>query len=247
MVTVISPDKKEKLLPIIKSNLGKISQREIARRLSLGKTTVNSWAKELGFKHKKHTVDENFFDTFTEESTYLLGYIYADGNISWNTKKVYQALTITTAAKDKDHLENIRKIINSTKPLLYSEGTNSYRLIANSKNLCLKLMNFGVKPNKSLTLEFPEFLPNKQFRHFLRGIIDGDGTIYYCNRKKSPYFVIKICSGSEKFLRSLVQKIEEITTIKGNTRFDKSNTFVVEYSCSRGKDLSSKKIFKLQK
>lgn len=33
---------------------GKLSQRKIARRLDIGKTTINNWAAELGFNHKRH-------------------------------------------------------------------------------------------------------------------------------------------------------------------------------------------------
>ncbi len=112
---------------------GKISQREIARRLKIGKTTVNKWAKSLGFSFKKHTADEGYFRSTSPEMFYVLGYISADGNVSWNRDKKYNALTITAAEKDVDHLEKIRKLLKSTKPLLYSGSTKSYRLIVDCK------------------------------------------------------------------------------------------------------------------
>ena len=148
MGKIISSTQKENILHFIRSNFGKISQREIARKLNIGKTTVNRWLEELGLKFKKHTVNEHFFDELNENSAYLLGYIYADGNIAWNPEKGYQALTITAAAKDKDHLERIRGLLSSTKPLLFSQKTNSYRLVANNKNLCKRLMMLGVFPRK---------------------------------------------------------------------------------------------------
>ena len=189
MGKIISKNKKREYLSFIKSNFNKISQREMARRLDIGKTTVNTWAKEIGLIFKKHTVNDKFFDEFNEKSSYILGFIFADGNIAWNPEKGYYSLTITASEKDKVHLEKIRNLLESTKPLLYSPKTRSYRLIANNKKLCRKLMRLGVIPRKSLTLKFPD-IPNEHFRHFLRGIIDGDGSIGYQNRKISPYFYV---------------------------------------------------------
>ncbi|MBT4804571.1 hypothetical protein HON71_00180 [Candidatus Woesearchaeota archaeon] len=238
MGKIISNNKKRNLLPFIKDNLGNLSQREIAKKLNIGKTTINRWAEELGFKHKKHTVNDKFFDTLTEESVYLLGYIYADGNISWNPKKGYQTLTITASAKDKDHLERMRKVLSSTKPLLFSQKTNSYRLIANNKNLSKRLMMLGVFPKKSLIVQFPDFLPDKYLKHFIRGIIDGDGNVRYVERKKSPYFEITIASGSEDFCKSFVKATHNFTKIPCNIRKLKGNTFILQYSCTRGEKLA---------
>ena len=238
MAKIIHQNKKKELLPFIKSNVGILSQREIARRLGIGKTTINRWAKEIGFKHKKHIVNENFFDSWSENSAYVLGYIYADGNIAWNPKKRYQALTITSAAKDKNHLENVRQLLNSTKPLLYSAKTNSYRLIANSKLLCLKLMKLGVQPRKTLTIKFPKFVPNEYLSHFIRGIIDGDGHIRYVNREKSPYFEISISSGSLEFCNGLIESIRNAVGISASARKVGANTLVIQYSCSRGEKLA---------
>jgi hypothetical protein len=241
MGKIIEPDRKRELLPYIRNNLGKISQREIGKQLGIGKTSINRWSAELGFKHKKNTVNEEFFDEFNEYSSYLLGFIYADGNIAWNPKKGYQTLTITAAAKDKDHLERMRRLLSSSKPLLYSKKTNSYRLIANSKKLALKLMSLGVIPRKSLTVKFPDFIPDDQMIHFLRGVIDGDGCVRFQHRKRSPYFEISISSGSEKFINGLVQAVEFTSGIKVNILKRKNgNLYTIRYTCSKGKDLAKK-------
>lgn len=228
----ISSEKKEKILPYIRLNFGKISEREMARRLNIGKTTVNSWKKEIGLITQKNTVDESFFKSWSDEMVYILGFIYADGNINWNIEKSYRALTITAAAKDKKHLENIRHRMKSTKPLLYSSKTNSYRLIVNNKAICQDLMEIGLTPRKLLTVKFPE-IPSKHLKDFIRGVIDGDGNIRYVNRKKSPYFEITISSGSEEFLSSLAEKVKTIG-IEAKVRKHSGNTFILQYSCKRG-------------
>jgi len=235
----ISKNKKRKYLSFIQSNFSVISQRKMAKILDIGRTTVNRWSSELGLKFKKHTVNEKFFDKLNENSVYLLGYIYADGNICWNPKKGYQALTITAAAKDKEHLKNMRTLMSSTKPLLYSSKTNSYRLIVNNKKICQRLMQLGVTPRKSLTVKFPNNIPSNLINHFIRGIIDGDGNVRYVNRKRSPYFEITIASGSQKFCQGLVNSINQNFGIKTNIRKAKENTFILQYSCSKGEKLAN--------
>jgi hypothetical protein len=239
MGAIILPETKEQYLELIEPRLGKISQRQIARELKIGKTTVNKWAKEeLNFIQKKHTVNENFFDILDEESSYLLGLIYADGNIAWNTKKGYYCLTITASAKDVQHLERLRKILSSTKPLLYSSKTNSYRLIVNNKKLCKKLMKLGVIPKKSLIVRFPKNIPKQQLKHFIRGVIDGDGNVRFVERKRSPYFEITISSGSKRFCDGLVRAIKTIAEVNTKIRKAGKNTYILQYSCSRGEKLA---------
>ena len=237
MANKISITQKQAYLPYIRNNFSRLSQREIARKLQIGKTTVNRWAEEMGLKFKKHTVNEEFFNKLNENSSYFLGFIYADGNIAWNTKKGYYTITITASERDVHHLEKLRALISSTKPLLYSPKTKSCRLIINSKKLCKKLMQYGLTPSKSLTLRSPD-IPSDQFRHFLRGIIDGDGNVRYVNRKKSPYFEITIASGSKNFCEDLIKTIKQNICINANTRRVGKNTYVIQYSCSRGERLA---------
>ncbi len=237
MKNIISQSKKENYLSFIKSNFNNLSQREIARRLNLGKTTINRWAGEVGLRFKRHTVNEDFFNEFNEQSSYILGLISSDGNISWNTKEGYYTITITASEKDKEHLENIRKILSSTKPLIYSLKTKSYRLIINNKNICKRLMGLGITPRKSLTLKFP-VIPKEQLRHFIRGVIDGDGHVRYVKRKKSSYFEITISSGSKIFCEGFIKSIKDCIGINTNLRKIGENTYIIQYSCSRGEKLA---------
>ena len=237
MTNKISTIQKLGYLPFIKENFDLLSEREIARRLRIGKTTINRWSREFGLMPVKHTVNESFFDELNEKSVYLLGYIYADGNIAWDTKKGYYSMTITAAEKDKEHLEKLRCLMLSTKPLLYSAKTKSYRLIVNSKKLCQKLISLGVIPKKSLIVQFPT-IPNNQIKHFVRGIIDGDGNVRYVNRKRSPYFEITIASGSKAFCEGLIRAVKEHTGILANARKINENLYIIQYSCARGEKLA---------
>lgn len=230
-------EKKNDAVEYMKENLGRISQREMSRRLGIGRTTINRWSSELGFRPVKHSVNEKFFDVLTEESSYVLGYVFADGNVCWDPEKSYRSLTITASEKDKGHLEMLRSLVSSTKPLLYSEKTKSYRMIATSKSLCESLIARGVLPRKSLSAEFPG-VPDSMMRHFVRGVIDGDGNVRYVDRKRSPYFEITVSSGSESFITSLRDVIRNHISVDARLRKVGKNTFLVQYSCERGMKLA---------
>lgn len=221
----------------IRDFFGKISQREIARRLKIGKTTVNRWAKDLGFYFIRHTVDDNYFKNLSPDMAYVLGYISADGNVSWDIAKGYNSLTITAAEKDKNHLGKMRKLLKSTKPLLYGRSTKSYRLIVNSKQICQDLMKFGIIPRKSLVIKFPN-LPDEYLKDYIRGCIDGDGSLRYFKRPRSPYFELSVCSGSRDFIESLEDKIFQKMEINSRITKTKNNCFLLRYSCQRGLKLA---------
>lgn len=219
----------------IKQNFDKLSQREIARRLKIGKTTVNCWSKNLGLFFKKHSVNEDFFKKWSPKMAYIVGYIMADGNIAWNPspKKSYRALTITAAKKDRNHLEKIRKILQSTKKLLYSSGTKSYRLIVHNKTICQDLMKIGVIPRKSLRNKFP-MIPKKFLRHFIRGVIDGDGSVGFIDRERSPYFEIRVYFASENFCQDFVKHINNDIRVGTSPRKIGDNLWNARYTCQRG-------------
>lgn len=220
----------------IEKNFHKLSQREIARQLNVGKTSVNNWSRKLGLRYKKFAVDEGFFKKWSPEMAYILGYIAADGNIAWDKKKCYNSLTITACAKDKKHLEKVRKVMQITKLLLFGQATNSYRLIIANKIICLDLMSLGIMPRKSLTIKLP-IVPAVFLPHFIRGIIDGDGSVKFYNRTRSPYFEISISSGSPEFIKSLRKAILENVGVDSRI-FKTPSCFLLRYSCKRGLSLA---------
>lgn len=236
MGAIIREDDKKRMLPFLKSNFGKLSEREMARRLNVGKTTSNRWCREMGLVIEKNTVNEHFFREWNSNMAYILGFAYADGNINWKPEKSYRCFTITSSEKDKNHLENIRSQIKSTKNLLYAEKTKSYRLIVNSTTLCEDLMKIGLTPKKSLTVKFPK-IPQRFLKDFIRGVIDGDGTVRYVQREKSPYFEVLIFSGSREFLEVMKGKISSVG-IDTKLNKVKDNVFTLRYTCKRGMKLA---------
>ena len=235
----IAPEIKKELLLILRASFGVASQRKIARKLGLGKTTVNRWNAEMGLRYHKFSCDVPFFDTWTEESAYVLGYVSTDGNVQCDPVASRWGLTITASEKDVDHLERVRQLLKITKPLLYASKTRSYRMIIANRILAEKLVKLGVVPHKSLIAEFPR-IPPQHLRHFIRGVVDGDGSVSYFDRPRSPYFAIRIYSGSQRFLVGAEAAISAQTNISARVyNAHPGNAYVLDYTCSRAERLGA--------
>ena len=130
-------------------------------------------------KNRKYTIDENYFDCIdSDEKAYIIGLLMTDGNITGNN------ISISLQESDKDVLDKINKLVGSDRPLHYIEMNdknkkweNQYKLSITNKHMANRLKELGIIENKSLTLNYPCWLPGSLFPSFLRGVIDGDGTI----------------------------------------------------------------------
>jgi hypothetical protein len=138
---------------------------------------------------KLYSIDDTFFEKINyENKAYFLGLMYADGNINPNRIK------IGLQENDKDILEKFKEAIKYSGPLIFRKGgerndgwgirKNQYILQIANQKISKDLNNLGCVPNKSLILQFPteNQVSKHLIRHFIRGIMDGDG--YF-----SKYFI----------------------------------------------------------
>ncbi len=98
-------------------------------------------------------------------------------------------------------------------------------------------MKFGIVPRKSLIIKFPD-LPEMYLKDFIRGYIDGDGSLRYFKRPRSPYFELSVCSRSRDFIVVLEEKIFKKLEVKSRITKTKNSCFLLRYSCRRGLKLA---------
>lgn len=168
----------------VKFNLYHKQVRKILDELNIEKSNKS---------RRKHTLDENYFDIIdTQNKAYILGFLYADGYNSIDKSTIRLQLQ----ACDYEILEKMRLELKSDKELKFircdnkiaSNGyisKNMYQLEVYSKHMCEQLDKLGMHQNKSLILEFPDWLSEDLYSHFIRGYFDGDGS--YCYRHASRY------------------------------------------------------------
>ena len=195
--------------------------------------------KCLYCQRKKYKCNEDYFAIPTLENSYWAGFIAADGNINDRGKTKY--LKITLAIKDKLHLKNFKKVIQFTGPI--KDGISKCNKLnfenstigITSNKICNDLANiFNIHPRKSLNLEFPSNLTFEQSLAFIKGYIDGDGTICF---NKNNHIRLSIL-GTESFLNSVCKIFEEIK-VKCNVNIHK-NIFCIQLSGRKAKIILDK-------
>lgn len=159
---------------------------------------------------KKYDVDEDYFTEInTQNKAYILGFFYADGNVGLNNNVVQIALQ----ARDKHILDEMNKQFGGNRPLVFDERSKKYNNHQDIYMLTLKnnkihddLIRYGVKPQKTHSITYPEFLSDDLHRHFLRGVMDGDGCIHG-TEKSRKIRAVDIC-GTQMFCEKAKEVIE---------------------------------------
>lgn len=126
-------------------------------------------------------------NTLTNEddiSYYLLGAFITDGCIYKNGTKNYAC---QLSSIDTDWLELIKcKMGSNLKLHNFKDNYYGLRIIRN--DIAQWFIKHGCSPQKTLTVDFPS-VPKKFLPDFLRGLMDGDGSlgIYYSEQNNKTY------------------------------------------------------------
>jgi intein-encoded DNA endonuclease-like protein len=190
------------------------NDRTIRRRLD--KFNIPRRIIGKGYKRK---INKDFFKESTPEMEWVLGFIYADGNLYSfkNSKMVSYILTITQ--KEPNVLHKIKQLLQS-EHTINQYGGKYHRLMIGNKTIYNDLMELGLHPHKSATMLYPNTI--KFHSHFIRGFFDGDGSIR-CrknyNKTKKRYAQIRFFSNSLQFL----QELNEHLPVKGTFFSNKNN------------------------
>ena len=205
------------------------------------KRNVVKGCEKLGAS-RKHHFNENYFDIIdTEDKAYWLGFLYADGNVSYGKDKNGErkgcTVELSLAEKDKDHLYKFMKCIDADNqyPLekriisLSNKKHIAYRLCLNSVKLGNDLEKHGCVPNKSFILRRPN-IEEGLIRHFVRGYFDGDGCVSF-NKELDNY--IYTILGTKDIL-SFIQEKSGVSKKINIRREKKNNEYKNFYSLSIG-------------
>jgi len=192
------------------------------------------------FKNK----NENFFEHWSSEMAYILGFFCADGSMVINPRGShyieFQNTELGLLERIRNSFESNHKI---TKRIRNENWKPSYRLQIGSKKLYDDLINLGLVPKKNKRLKLPA-VPTKYLPHFTRGYFDGDGNVTICtykrktrNNKLTTILRSGFTSGSKNFLSNLKNKLLEIGIIKGGTLYYSSNGWRLFFAINDSKNL----------
>lgn len=159
------------------------------------KTAIWAQGERLGLKQNRNysrlSVNENYFKKWSANMAYLLGFTLSDGCIIEGTYKGYSdALKFGVQKRDTDILEKIKKELSSKHKIsLYKNGLH---FCITNQTIVNDLKKLGIIYRKSLHENIPS-VPKRYIRDFIRGIIDGDGSISF--DKEGRYPTLSVCGG----------------------------------------------------
>jgi len=156
--------------------------------------------------------------TWTQELAYVVGLIATDGCLSGDGRH------ILFTSKNIDLIKTFAGILNLENKIGIARNPSSWahRIQFGDVQLYRWLMKIGLTPNKSLTMGALA-IPPEFFIDFLRGHLDGDGSITtYTDRYntfKNPKYVydrvfVRFISASEKHITWLHKMVITLTRIR---------------------------------
>ena len=153
---------------------------------------------------------------WTSDLAYVVGLITTDGNLSPDGRH------IDFTSNDKDLIETFKKCLGlknkiGTKRSGYTKKLNGLRIQFGDVTLYRWLLGIGLMPNKSKRMRAVA-VPDEFFFDFLRGHLDGDGSI---KRYQDPVYpnsvrlYVNFLSASPLHIAWIKNKVEELLGITG--------------------------------
>ena len=146
---------------------------------------------------------------------YAIGLLTTDGNLS---KDGYH---LNLTSKDEELISNFKRCLNLSNKIGRKgrDGSTEKKYFVvqfGDKNFYEFLLGIGLKQAKSKILEELN-IPKECFWDFLRGCIDGDGSIgfYGHPESKHPQLRVRLFSASPKFLNWVKDTIAKNSNLKG--------------------------------
>lgn len=163
----------------------------------------------------KYKCNESYFNSInTSNKAYLLGFIWADGSVSLRA-----GLSFSIKKNDISILEFIKKELESDAPIKHFtiKGNDYVRFAINRISLSKDLISLGLGSNKSKNNAPIPAIKKDLLSHFLRGLFDGDGSIWLGSGYKASF------TGGYDFLvwlKSLLLEFDICTNEKIRLRYE---------------------------
>jgi hypothetical protein len=195
------------------------SAKRVSEHFGCGRTTLYKKLRDYGLvvkssgRQQKYFANDEFFDNWSHNMAYCIGFIAADGHV-WKNRPY---ITIGLKSSDIEILEFIRDCI-SPDTQIRSSG-DKVQICIKSKQLHKRLINYNINNNKTFGFKIDYNIPNKYFGDFIRGYFDGDGSIHKDKIRKDGSLSYRgsIVSASEQPLEYFVKKLRfgKIRVVRG--------------------------------
>lgn len=210
----------------------RLTAEEIAARIGCAPITILRHLRRFGIPTRPRgpllqSKTLNGHIRWSANLAWAVGLIATDGNLSRDGRH----MTVTSV--DRDLLETLRVCLSlsvAITPHYGGRGRRGLRVQWGDRHFYDWLVGIGLTPAKSLTLG-PLGVPDAVFADFLRGCIDGDGSITtYIDRYntfKKPTYVytrlfVSLVSASPRFLEWVRATVRRLVGLSGHLTVKRS-------------------------
>lgn len=151
----------------------------------------------------KYYINHEKLNGWNQEISYILGFVLADGHIMYKTKsRNANSLQIELAVYDIDILEKIKSYLDFKGPISLTKRGTAKLSISNTMIIEELIKKGCPAKDKTFKTKWIENIPDEYLNHFVRGIFDGDGSIYLNHNKPAFQFL-----GTENLLLGIQKNI----------------------------------------
>jgi Mor family transcriptional regulator len=208
-----------------------LSIEKLSKKYSCSSNIINKKFKELGVeqrsiydRNRKYKINHNVFDNIDSEiKAYYLGLFVTDGSMSSKGADI----SIRLIYSDLEILQRLSYLFyDCDRAFIYDakDGSNpTAKLYVSSTPIKQKLIELGITPNKTFTTHYLPCITEEYHRHFIRGLIDGDG---YLGLRKEMNGAAIILTGTQALLSRVGEILKQKLNIKFRLKKDTNkNTF----------------------
>lgn len=191
-------------------------------------------------------VHQAFFNKWSADMAYILGFFCADGYMSINPRgSHFIAFEIT----DRDLLVKIKDRLGSGHKLSLRRRGNkkwkdSWRIQIGSRAIFERFIALGITPKKAERIRIPP-VSKKYQADFVRGYFDGDGGVWYGlihkhdRKNASQALLTYFTSGSKGMLKDIASVLYASCGTKQREPLYRARAFRMQYSTN-----DSRKIYR---
>lgn len=175
---------------IFEYTVNKKTLSQIAPEFNTKSDTISKLLKsngvELSYRKQNRFINDCYFEICDSPTkAYFIGLMFTDGSVCVDTYKERQtSVGIELAEYDSDILDKFKQELNMSTKLVHKvreHKTTTVSLKIRSNKMASDLSKYGIVQNKTEVTRHLclDYIPNTYMKDFFRGVIDGDGSIYY--------------------------------------------------------------------
>ena len=232
---MLSKDEEQKVCELYLSGLTstEIYERHFKNKVGC-QETIQRIIRENGIARKcgyKNFINHNYFESIdTPEKAYFLGLILTDGNVYYDKRSANRQPAIQIALKGNDVaiLEKFKSEISADNKISMYTNDGRFECVfaAHSLKMAQDLEKYGIVPCKTFLIKEMPKVPEKYMRDLIRGIFDGDGTVYILTKEQKLRFGFY---GTHDLIGNIVQFLHKEINLPLNKITDKETVSFITF------------------